>query len=104
MRAMHATRIRQRFVDPTVAQYPAVAWLALGPIVGRVQAVKGPQGAVAAIPRDRACHLARTSALEALRTPSAIQRARTAPYPRVAALLDAIGNSPSETDADGNWF
>jgi hypothetical protein len=43
-------------------------------------------------------------ALEALRTPSAIQRARTAPYPRVAALLDAIGNSPSETDADGNWF
>ncbi len=139
----------RRFVDPTVAQYPAVARLALGPIVGRVEAVTGPQGAVAAItqgqsvppgvhfgvPRKdamllytvaeedaaRAAHsnpfFARYApehrrtgtnlaayALEALRTPSAIQRARTAPYPRVAALLDAIGDSPSTTDADGNWF
>ena len=125
-----------------------MAQLALGPIVGRVQAVKGPQGAVTAItqgqgvppgvhfgvPRKDAMLLytvaeedaARVAfgspffvqyapehrrgtnlaayALEVLRTPSAIQRARTAPYPRVAALLDTIGNSPSATDADGNWI
>ena len=139
----------RRFVDPTVAQYPAVARLALGPVVGRVQAVTGPQGKVTAIaqgqgappgthfgmPRKDAMLLytiagedaaaaahsspfftryapehRRTGinlasyAIEALRTPSAIQRARTAPYPRLAALLDAIGDSPSSTDSDGNWF
>ena len=43
-------------------------------------------------------------ALEALRTRSAIQPARAVPYRRVAALLDAIGDAPSRTDSDGNWF
>ncbi len=139
----------RRFVDPTVAQYPAVARLALGPIVGRVEAVTGPEGAITAItqgqgvppgthfgvPRKdamllytiadedagRAAHSSpffaqyapehrRTGtnlaayALEALRTPSAVQRVRAAPYPRLVALLDAIGDSPSRTDSSGNWF
>jgi hypothetical protein len=139
----------RRFVDPTVAQYPAVAQMALGPIVGRLQAATGPQGKVTAITQGQAvppgthfgvprkdgmllytiaeqdaaaaAHSSpffaryasehrRTGtnlasyALEALRAPSAIQRARTAPYPRLVALLDAIGDSPSSTDDDGNWF
>lgn len=139
----------RRFVDPTVAQYPAVARLALGPVVGRVEAVTGPEGAITAItqgqgvppgthfgvPRkdamllytvaeEDAARVAHSSplfaqyasehqrtgtnlaayALEALRTPPAIQRARAAPYPRVVAMLDAIGDSPSRTDSRGNWF
>lgn len=43
-------------------------------------------------------------ALEELRAPSVIQRARDTPYPRLTALLDAIGTAPSDTDAAGNWY
>jgi hypothetical protein len=43
-------------------------------------------------------------ALEALRRPPAVGIAKAAPFPRVAALLDAIGDAPSETDEAGDWY
>ena len=43
-------------------------------------------------------------ALEALRRPGVIARARATPYPRVTALIETIGAAPSETDAAGNWY
>lgn len=139
----------RRLVDATVAQYPEAARLGLGPVVGRIEAVTGPEGDVTAItqgqgvppgahfgvPRGDAVLLytvagadaaaaARSSpyfaelapehqrtgtnlaayALEALREADTGRRARQAPYPRLAALLNAIGDSPSRTDAAGNWF
>lgn len=43
-------------------------------------------------------------AIEALRKPMVIERARSAPYPRLAALLDVIGDAASETTAAGDWY
>ena len=43
-------------------------------------------------------------ALDALRRPPVIATARAAPFPRLAALLGAIGDVPSQTDQAGNWY
>jgi hypothetical protein len=43
-------------------------------------------------------------ALEALRQPLVSERTRATPYPRLTALLDAIGDSASETTAEGDWY
>lgn len=43
-------------------------------------------------------------ALEALRRPPAIERARTVPHPRVIALLDAVGDAPCEIDGAGDCY
>ncbi|WP_280426416.1 hypothetical protein [Nocardia carnea] len=43
-----------------------------------------------------------SNALEWWRRPGIVERARTAPYPRLHALLDAVGQAPVHVDADGN--
>jgi len=43
-------------------------------------------------------------ALEALRRPAVIGRARTVPHPRVIALLDAVGDAPCEIDGAGDCY
>jgi len=44
-------------------------------------------------------------AIDALRHPGAIHRARSSQYPRVAALLDTLGDAPAETsDPSGDWY
>ena len=43
-------------------------------------------------------------AIETLRRTGSLARARTAPYPRLHALLEAIGDAPAEADEAGDWF
>ncbi len=43
-------------------------------------------------------------ALQWWRKPGIVERVRAAPYPRVHALLDAIGQAPVYIDGDGDWF
>lgn len=42
--------------------------------------------------------------LDVLRRPQVIARARSSGYPRVVALLDAIGDAPYDHDAAENWY
>lgn len=45
-----------------------------------------------------------SGAVEWWRKPGIVERARSAPYPRLHALLDAVGDAPVSVDADDNWF
>ncbi|WP_433717087.1 hypothetical protein ACQP2U_42660 (plasmid) [Nocardia sp. CA-084685] len=45
-----------------------------------------------------------SAALEWWRKPGIVERVRDAPYPRLHALLAAIGDAPVHRDADDDWF
>lgn len=45
-----------------------------------------------------------SAALDWWRKPGIVERVRTAPYPRLHALLDAVGQSPNYVDDNEDWF
>ncbi|MBF6358252.1 hypothetical protein IU449_27525 [Nocardia higoensis] len=53
--------------------------------------------------RDSGANLA-AACLEWWRKPGIVERVRTAPYPQLHALLDAIGGAPIHVDADETWL
>ncbi|MGW4720321.1 hypothetical protein [Nocardia sp. NPDC004260] len=45
-----------------------------------------------------------SASVEWWREPGIVERVRNAPYPRLHALLDGVGQAPVHIDGEGNWF